>query len=348
MTDDRIELFLQEFKECYYKASGKEEQNISIRLGSEHAKLHFSNQHIAEKMSRSLAHLKAPSESVVLNTLSVFCFEGNLSPFSFPWTPADFEVQGLIKGMNTDRFQTIYQHGSGAIILFDQLRKEGFYYIDSATNIPYWEVSFPFRTLFHWWTRDTPYQLLHAGGIGDISSSMIITGKSGSGKSSTCLSSLLHQQLFLAGDDYVLIDTQKGILYSLYNCVKIEWGNLERLNFLKKLTDTKFKDADKAMIFVNERCSEKILTHSELHYSFIPVISREGKTKVIESNPAEALKSIAPTTLFQLPLIRTEAFGKCVALVKRLRTYQVMLGTDPGEIAETLYVFLNKDGLNRV
>jgi hypothetical protein len=76
-------------------------------------------------------------------------------------------------------------------------------------------------------------------------------------------------------------------------------------------------------------------------------VSMKSKTQIIESNPADALKSIAPTTLFQLPLIRTEAFGKCVALIKRLSTYQVLLGTDPEEIAGSLSAFIQKNEMNQ-
>src|SRR5690242_1913074 len=230
MSDARIESFFQKFKDCYQKIGSKEEsRTVNFRIGDELAIIHFSNDNIKARMSRSLAPL-IERDSGLKPALNIFCFEGNLASmsFHFPWTAFDFGVQGLINGFNTKRFQCIYQHGSGAILFFDNQNKEGIYYIENYFNIPYWEVSFPFRTIFHWWTRDTSYQLLHAGGIGFPASSMIISGKSGSGKSSTCLSSLHFPDLLIAGDDYVLVDTKNCILYSLYQCAKVEWNNLDR------------------------------------------------------------------------------------------------------------------------
>lgn len=345
MNDLEIEGFFNKFKECFRKLPGQEGKSyINCRLGNDLALIHFSGDSIKKQMSRSLAPVIEVSTTLD-PALTIFCFEGNLADlsFNFPWTPSDYEVQGLIKGFNTDRFQCIYQHGSGAIIIFDNQTKEGIYYIESALEIPYWEVSFPFRTIFHWWTRDTPYQLLHSGGIGFAHSSMIISGKSGSGKSSTCLSTLLHPGLLLAGDDYVLVDTRNKILYALYQCTKAEWSNLDRLSYLQKFTDTDFKEAEKAMIFIEEHVPGKMLKSSKLNFSIAPQVSMRNKTLIVESSPSMSLKSIAPTTLFQLPLIREEAFAKCASLVKGVRNYQALLGTDPQEIADTLYDFLENN-----
>lgn len=342
MNDNKIESFFLTFKECYQKISPQSEKTtLQIKLGDTYAHLHFSNPELKEIMSRSLTHL-IEQETEYKASLNIYCFEGDLSfsLFQFPWTVYDFEVQGLIKGFNTERFQSIYQHGSGAIILFDNQSKEGIYYIESHLQIPYWEISFPFRTIFHWWTRDTPYQLLHAGGIGFQSSSMIISGKSGSGKSSTCLSGLLHKKIFIAGDDYILVNVENKILYSLYHCAKIEWSNLSRLNFLEEFTAPEFSEAEKAMIFIEEQITGKMLLRSNLNFSLVPQVSLRNKTVIIESSPSVSLKSLAPTTLFQLPLGREETFRKCVSLNKELSVFEALLGTNPQEIAETLYTFL--------
>jgi hypothetical protein len=342
MSDLEIESFFQQFKDCYNQVSANEKRStIKFKLGNELAYIHFSNDNIKRQMSRSIAPL-LEQETNQLPALQIFCFEGNLENYSFhfPWTEQDFEMQGVIKDFNTDRFQCIYQHGSGAIIIFDNQTKEGIYYIESHRHIPYWETSRPFRAIFHWWTKHTPYQLLHAGGIGFSSSSMIISGKSGSGKSSTCLSAILHPNLLIAGDDHIIVDTKNRILYSLYQCTKVEHSNLDRMSYLKELLDNEFKDEERSLLFVEEKMPGKLLKKSQLNFSIAPVVSMRTKTMIIESSPAASLKSIAPTTLFQLPLIREEAFAKCVSLVRETRNFQALLGTNPKEIADTLNDFL--------
>jgi hypothetical protein len=342
MNDREIESVHGRLRALYVGRASAKENRIGIKLGGAVAVIHFSTRALRDVMVRSLSHLlvdDAPHPS-----LTIFCLDGDLADqnFFFPWNAGDFEVQGVIKGFNSDRFQAQYQHGSGAVMLYDQERREGIYHIEDSTYIPYWEISFPFRTLFHWWSRDTSYQLLHAGGIGTSLNAVIIAGKSGSGKSSTCLSAVLNPDLLIAGDDYVLVDTIDGMMYSLYQCAKVALENLGRLPFLKHLVDKNFDRAEKAMIFIHEKLPGKMLLRSNPGFLCIAIIGENSKSTIVACDPSEALTRMAPTTLFQLPLMRQEAFVKCVALVRKLSVFKIILGPDPREISDTIGDFLGR------
>jgi len=332
------EIFFDTLKALYTTSVKHTNTTVHVQLAEKILTIHFSSTELKLYMLGSLSHIvldDAPSSDV-----TIYCFDSPLLA-SFPWQGQHYGVQGTIEGYNTERFQTAYQHGSGAIMMYDQKVKEGIYWIKDFIDIPYWERSFPFRTILHWWSRDTSYLLLHAAGIGHHTSAALLSGKSGSGKSSTTLTCLLRDDLLIAGDDYVLIDSETCTLYSLYNCAKVEWDNLERLDFLKPLVNTSIKEAEKAMIFMHDVRPEKVMHRSKLEYAFIPTICKAGKTVIVKCTEAEILKSIAPTTMFQLPFGQTETFRKCITLTKKLKPYRVELGTNATEIATTISEFLS-------
>jgi len=328
--------FFNTLKALYSSSSTGQSSAVHVRLAENFLTIHFSRPEIKACMLSSLSHILV--DNVHSSAITIYCFDSPLLT-TFPWQGQNYGVQGAIEGFNTTRFQTAYQHGSGAVMMYDHDTKEGIYWVKDFNDIPYWERSFPFRTILHWWSRDTTLLLLHAAGIGQKYSSALLSGKSGSGKSSTTLSCLLRDDLQIAGDDYVLVDTETPMLYSLYNCAKVEWDNLERLDFLKPLVNTNIKEAEKAMIFMHDTCRQKVMQKSRLDYAFIPVVCNANKTTIVECTEAEVLKSIAPTTMFQLPSGQTETFKKCIALTKQLKPYRIELGTEASEIAAVISEF---------
>jgi hypothetical protein len=331
------EIFFNTLKALYTNSVAQNPSTVHVQLAEKILTINFSRPELKAYMLGSLSHIRV--NNVSSSDITIYCFDSPLLT-SFPWQGQQYGVQGTIEGFNTARFQTAYQHGSGAVMMYDRETKEGIYWIRDFTDIPYWERSFPFRSILHWWSRDTYYILLHAAGIGQHHSAALLSGKSGSGKSSTTLSCLLRDDLLIAGDDYVLVDTATCTLYSLYNCAKVEWDNLERLDFLKPLVNTTIKEAEKAMIFMHEACAEKIMQRSKLEYAFIPMVCKANKTSIVKCTEAEVLKSIAPTTMFQLPFGQNETFQKCITLTKKLRPYRIELGTDANEIAAAISEFL--------
>ncbi len=336
MSDLLPGLFFNKLIDLYANAAGDESSQICLRMGTHTIKIHFSGSAIKAHMVQSLSHILV--DNVTQTDLSIYCFESSMLD-AFPWDANAYGAQGTVEGYNTKRYQTAYQHTGGAVMMYDQESKEGIYWIKNFTDIPYWECSFPFRNIVHWWSRDTPYLLLHAAGIGNNLHSGLLSGKSGSGKSSTTLSCLLRNDLKIAGDDYVLVDTDQAILHSVYNCAKVEFDNLERLDFLRPLVNTNIDGAEKAMMFLNDKCPDKVMLKSTLTYAFIPQVCKTNKTAIVSCTEAEVLKSIAPTTMFQLPFAQGETFRKCTLLAKKLKPFRIELGTDAFEIATTIAQF---------
>ena len=163
-----------------------------------------------------------------------------------PWPRDAYGAKGEIVGYNDDRYRTVYQPGVDILQVFDAAaRALRVYWTPSYQYIPWWESSFPFRTAIHWWTTLTPsLQPIHAGAVGRAEGGVLIAGRGGAGKSTTCLA-CLDGGLLYAGDDYVLADVDEPTVYSLYSTAKLRPENLHRFPHLEPLV-TNADDARRA------------------------------------------------------------------------------------------------------
>lgn len=207
--------------------------------------------------------------------------------------------------------------------------------------LPYWEVSFPMRCIIHWWCRQQPYQLVHAGAVGFNDGGVLLTGKSGSGKSTTALA-CLNSPLEYAGDDYVL--TKGGsnpFVYSLYNSAKLVPEGIGQLPHLasKVSNPTKLQN-EKALLFLNAHFPEKLSPGFPIKAIFLPHITREKETRLRPATQMQALAALAPTSILHLEGDSRLAFDKMSALVKLVPSYWLDVGSNLDSIPGVITRFL--------
>jgi hypothetical protein len=131
-----------------------------------------------------------------------------------PWLTETPHHLGLIESFTTDQYFTLQQPGSASIYMFDKTRSTAYYHVVRKRDIPFWESDFPLRMVFHWFFRETPLQPVHSAAVGNERGGVLLIGKGGSGKSTTTLS-CLNSPLKIAGDDYVLLDSENHVAHSL-------------------------------------------------------------------------------------------------------------------------------------
>jgi hypothetical protein len=258
-----------------------------------------------------------------------------------PWPSTAYGRRGHIQGFNNQRIYTFYQPGVDLLRLLDQEQNLAHLWVAYPERIPYWEHSFPVREIWHWWLRDRPFQLVHAGAVGTEQGGVLLAGKSGSGKSTTSLL-CLRSGLLYAGDDYVLVQTRPTPhVYGLYNIGKLEHKDMERLPQLRRLVHNPvYIQAEKAMIYVHERCPEKMALGFPLKAILVPRVTGSTETRLREATPLDALAALAPTTLKHLPRANWEAIQKMRELAGQVPTYVLELGTDLDAIPAVIADFL--------
>jgi hypothetical protein len=309
-----------------------------FEIGGRAALLRFAGSALHDVLTPALDHLAAPPDSAP--DLTVLLFDTATTGVAPPppaWASDAFRPRGEIDGFDDGRIRTAFQLGADVLLMYDRERREALYWSSDHRKIPYWERSFPLRTVFHWWLENQPLQPVHAAAVGLPGGGVLIAGVSGSGKSTAALA-CLDSDLLYAGDDYVLVRTSPAPhVYSLYGTAKIEPDNLARFPRLRSAAVNGDRlDREKALFFVNSFAPEKLTAGFPIRALLVPRVTGRPDTSLRPSTAAEAFRALAPTTLCHLPGAEGAALAKLGALVRQVPAYTLEAGTDLAQIPETI------------
>ncbi len=286
---------------------------------------------------KSLEHIQVPLAVPADFRINCMVLEEDIQ---LPFQKEDYQRQGLLEGYNDTNFFTAFQHGADTYSFYDQAKNLGHYLVRDASLLPFWELSAPFRNIIHWWTKETDYQVIHAAHLDFDGVGILLSGKGGSGKSSTTLGSVLQGKKTL-GEDYILVDTKNAFGYSLYRTGKLGHEAMKRFPELDHSLETVGQiNEDKMAFFLDDQIEDSMLTYGKLKYHFIPSINFSSSTQIESTASAEGFKQMAPSTIFQLPRLQESNFRKCGNLCKSLETYRILLGNEPKEINDAIEEFV--------
>jgi hypothetical protein len=244
--------------------------------------------------------------------------------------------KGIVDGFNDERFSTVLTLGNLCNV-FDLATGVGAFWVPDARAVPYWERGFPFRTLLHLSSAGRPVQLVHSGAVGIGGQGVLLTGVGGSGKSTTCLL-CLESGLDFAGDDYTAFELVGGSgarVHSLYSSAKVDPATLGRFPRLRHLVSNPHAlDEEKALLFLHPAARDRISSGFALRAVLLPRVTGARTTRVSPASAMEAVRALAPTTVFQLPRHDEEAFTTIVELARRVPSYHLELGEDLDRIPE--------------
>jgi len=292
----------------------------------------------------SLAHLKIENADASEPDLRIWYadFEGlgDLIPEP-PFN--DFNGVGLSEKSLESGYCIYYQPAFQQVFLYSQELRLGIYWAFSVKSIPWWEPTFSFRIILHWWTKSSSLQLMHAGAVAvNESGGWLVAGPSGSGKSSTCLT-LLKEGLLYLGDDYVLVKTDPTPeVYTIYQTAKLEPDNLEiRFPEFKDLIQNPNTYQDEKAIFqIYEAIPSSFISSVRLKGILLPHVNGTLESFMTPVSPGKAVLGIAPTTLRHLPHDRENSYQKMKDLSNAIPVLQWNLGTDKKDLVRS---FLDLD-----
>ena len=243
-----------------------------------------------------------------------------------PWRSDDQVSRGEIRGFDTGPdLHLALQGGSGALSMLHPGSRRGMLWLDNAARCPSWEAAAPLRGLLHWWCAPPRRQLVHGAAVGRGKRAVLLTGKGGSGKSTTALTALLAGFDYL-GDDYLLCDlaAQGPVVHSLYNSAKVDASALGQLPGLPAAQPE--PGEEKTVLYTREYFPEQLQRRAELRAILVPRVTGGSHSRLQALTAAQAFLALAPTTLFQLPGAGGDAAGFLRRLVAALPCYELQLG----------------------
>lgn len=312
--------FLSEVREKTFLAL-KDSQIRAIQIDGHEIHLVFSDQELCDQMMLALSHLECvPSRP----SLSLFVWDSEKSgviPPPPPWSQERYLPRGDIDGFHTEGYSVSFHVSSGSLTILDSERNEGFFWIANCRKMPYWEIAAPFRTIFHIWLQKRGITLVHGAIVATEQGGVLLPGKGGSGKSTTALQAWKKGMYYLA-DDYSLISSQTGAKgYSLYCSAKMRRTGVSADFGLEEL----IPGSEKAVYIVRER----VAPSCEIRGIVLPkIVPGRGRAKMSPCSKVDAIKGLAPSTIYQLAGANTNTFQAIVSFVQILPCYTLELGSD--------------------
>jgi hypothetical protein len=260
-----------------------------------------------------------------------------------PWTTGHYLARGEVEGFNDDRIHTSFDMGSGVLNMLDMQRNIGIFWTPDACDLPQWETGAPLRVILHWWMRRRDSQLTHAAAIGTSRGGVLLVGKGGSGKSTTALA-CLNSELHYVSDDYCLVQTKpEPYVYCVYTTGKIVPDSFEKFPCLEKLfSNIVHSNGEKLLFLLDKKYHARIAEGFPIRAIAMPCVTNNVETKFRRASPAQALASLAPSSIFQLPGAGQAEFRSLAGLIKQVPSYFLELGSDLTRIPDTIFRLLSE------
>lgn len=300
-------------------------------------RIHFYGESTAKVLPVSIKHNEI--DSAESPDLIIYAWDSVSSQETLvaPWDEQEFKKESEERNPS---FFGVYIGGEESLNFYDPVMRIGYFWVQDAVLLLDWIAAAPFRTIFHWFFNNENIHLMHGAVVGTEGKGVLLTARSGSGKSTTALSSVLFGMDYLA-DDYVAVESKDTIVaHSLYSSAKITKGSRALFpEFVPFIINKSHGEQEKSILLLHDMRPEQVCASIELSAIFIPRIVG-GETRIVVATKAEAMLAIAPTTLLQLPLAETKKLGVFKDILKKIPCYFLDLGPDIRGVPAVITSFL--------
>lgn len=253
-----------------------------------------------------------------------------------PGAPSAFGPHGEIRGYAAEPVLAAYSVDSGALSVFDAGSATGFFWVRNARDLTLHELGAPLLSLFGWFFRARGTQLVHAAAVGRGGQAVLLAGRGGSGKSTTALACLAAGLEHIA-DDYALISgAPPPVVHAFYTTAKLNADSLARLPLFAR--DVRNPDRDpeeKALLGLVPGGAAQTAGGADLRAIVLPRIGARAPA-LIPIGAGEALRALAPSTIFQMAGAGASTFASLGALVKAVPAFRLDLGPDLSAVAASV------------
>lgn len=298
--------------------------------------MRFFSKSLADRLMPAFAHLPLVSTRAVV---SINLADGAHMRLVPPWSDDEFMINQTVIMPKNSTFHGVYVSGEESMNFYDEDSETAYFWTNDVEALPGWVIGAPLRAIFHWIFSAREIQLVHGAAVGRGHESVLLTAKSGSGKSTTALACVLSGMTYL-GDDYVGVSVgADGIVaHSLYDSAKMTPHTQEMFpEYAGHVVSVPSADDRKSVVYVSQVFPKQVLHASHIRAILIPAIDGEAKTSsLIPARKYEALRALAPTVFFQLPDTDQSLMGRLAEIVARVPCYHLRLGSDVRAIPDAL------------
>ena len=261
-----------------------------------------------------------------------------------PWGADAAAPLGVVRGYNQGRHRTVVDQGSRTVTVADLSGGRAVVYAQSADGIPAWWRAVPLRLALGWAVGRPDRQLVHAGAVGEGGRGVLLGGSGGAGKSTVALACVEAGMTF-ASDDYVLLTaSQPAAAQTVYGTAKLDRWSLDALPELAGQIDPPPGPGDKAVINLHALRRERVASSLDVRAVVAPSVGGETPSRLERISAAEALRALAPSTIFQAPDGSADSLRLISDVVREVPAYSLLLGEDLDEVPPLIRSVVGSDG----
>jgi len=301
--------------------------------------LRFAGPNLVPHLTPPLAHLAVDADRVADFTVCVWDSASTRTPLPEVRLTLREQARSSAKGNDTRRIRTSFQGALGAegglraVSLLDAAQRLAVHWVPSADAISPWDRAGPLLVILYWILDIWGIQVAHAGAVGTEKGGALLTGKAGSGKSTTTLA-CLEFGLSFAGDDVVALSTQsRPEAWSLYSSARLNPDSLELLPAMAQAVSNPDRvHEDKALILLHDHYPGQLRTRLPIDAIIVPQVTGAPDSRLVPTSRAATFAALAPTSMFQVPDADQRAFRTLADFVRRVPSYGLEIGKDSSSV----------------
>ena len=339
--------YLSEMREAFSRAlkAADTPAEATLRIDDMAIRLALAGSQIASAVLPALAPVLLEADAAPAFTVEVWdtATSGVPAP-RMPWGADAAARQGVVRGYSEGSHRTVVDHGSGTVTVADLSEGRAVVYARSADEIPAWWRAVPLRLALGWAVARPDRQLVHAGAVGEDGRGVLLGGPGGAGKSTVALACVEAGMTF-ASDDYVLLTAgPPAVAQTVYGTAKLDRRSLDALPELAGQIDPPPGPGDKAVIDLHALRRERVASSLDVRAVVAPSVTDEKPTRLERISAAEALRALAPSTIFQAPDGSADALRLISDVVRDVPAYSLLLGEDLAEVPPLIRSVVGSDG----
>ncbi len=313
-------------EQAFEAATARHGLEARYRVADRVMALKFAGPALAARLLPAFAHLEPAGG---MRADFVICSWDDASsgvPMADPMPSADRSGLEYVDGS----VRLAWDRDDRSLQAYDSERCLALFRVPDVAKLATWEQGAPFRRILHWWSARRGLQLVHGAVVGTAAGGVLLVGRGGSGKSTTALA-CVGTSLGYVADDYCLLEPgAPPRMHSIYGSGKADSNAIARLPRLAAaFRASPIDQQGKSIIFVGEHAPGALLRSLPLRAVVVPTIVPGAACRVEGLPRGEALRALAPSTLFQMPGDRAESLSRMSTLIRDLPCFRLYIGDDP-------------------
>jgi hypothetical protein len=331
--------FVQDLAESFARAAGAtREEALRLRLAGRSVRIVFAGDALVPFVRGALApRLSTDGDRPPDLTLNLWDARstGVSAPFP-PGASSAFGTRGELLGFPAETAFAACSHASGALSVLDAGSATGFFWVRDFRDLTLHELGAPLLSLFGSFFRALGAQLVHAAAVGIDGQAVLLAGPGGSGKSTTALA-CLGAGLEHIADDYTLVSgVSSPVVHAIYATAKLNADSLARLPHLAGAVVNPARDPEEKALLNLGVAGVRTTESAALRAIVFPRVATGGKPGLIPVAAGEALRALAPSTIFQTAGAGAPTFASLAALVRTVQAFRLDLGSDLSAVAASI------------